>query len=110
MKISKIVEYAEIVDTTTSRDDPYDTWTKRPMEKFIEELQKAGYKEEQIYNMTLEKEEGIIIDYNLFPKEQLKWDDKERKMKLKMKYTPLIEYKKALDDLGIIYDETYWGK
>ena len=53
MKISKIVEYAEIVDTTTSRDDPYDTWTKRPMEKFIEELQKAGYKEEQIYNMTL---------------------------------------------------------
>lgn len=29
-------------------------------------------------------------------------------MKVKMEYTPLIEYKKARENLGVSYNEKYW--
>ena len=109
MKKGNIEYYVEIIDMTSSEDDPYDSWKVQPSEKFIEELLDAGYEYDEIYNVTLEMEEGILVDYNLFPREELRWDDEEKNMKLKMKYVPLIEYKKALEDLGVICDEKYWN-
>ena len=107
--IRKIEQYAEIIDTTGDKDDPYHDWRVKPLEKFIEELLKAGYTYEQIYDMKLEKEEGILIDYDLLPHENLQWDSKNRVIKLKMKYRPITQYKQALENLGINYDKEYWG-
>lgn len=108
MKKGNIEDYVEIVDITSSEDDPYDSWCVPPLEKFIIEVLDAGYEDDEIYRITLEKEEGILVDYNLLPREELRWDDEEKNMKLKMKYVPLIEYKKALEDLGVMCEENYW--
>ena len=104
----KISDIVEIRDETTTKDDPYDDWPITPQEKFIEELLKEGYTYEDIYKMDLEKEEGILVEYDLLPHENLKWDDEEKLMKLKMKYPTLHKYRKALKDLGIMYDKEYW--
>lgn len=104
----KIDEYVDIIDITEKEDDPYDDWEVAPMDKFIWELKKEGYEMKEIYHVNLDGEEGIIVEYDLFPHEELKWDNTEKVMKLKMKYTPLISFKKALVDLGINYDREYW--
>ena len=106
MKI--IGDYVNIIDITEKEDDPYSDWEIRPFDKFIDELKKEYYTNEEIYRIDLDKEAGILIEYDLFPHEQLRWDKKEKNMKLRMKYTPLIKFKKALIDLGINYDRKYW--
>ena len=108
--MNKIEDYVEIIDITTKEDDPYDNWKKTPDEKFIEELKKEGYTPEEIYTLDADKEEGILVDYDLLPHESIKWDKKEKVMKLKMKYTPLLKYRKALIDLGINYVRRYWER
>ena len=104
----KIQDVVDIIDITKKEDDPYDNWDITPFDKFIEELTSEGYTIEEIYTNDFEKEEGILIEYDLLPHEEIRWDDKEKVMKLKMKYTPLHKFKKTLNDLGINYDKKYW--
>ena len=61
-------------------------------------------------NQVAQEEEGILVDYDLFPHEVLNWDNNKRIYKVRLKYTPLLKFKKALKDLGIMYDEEYWGE
>jgi len=105
-----LIKYGQLVDVTRPEDDPYDDWEVTPMEKFREELLNAGFKNEELYKIDFDKEEGILVDYDLFPHEVLDWDNNERIYKVRLKYTPLLKFKKALKDLGIMYDEEYWGE
>jgi len=100
----------EIIDITKDDDDPYRDWNISPDKKFVEELLKNGYEHSDIYEIDLDGERGIMVDYNLFPHEHLKYDSKENLMKLKMKYVPFLRFKEALIDLGILYDTEYWGE
>ena len=108
--IKDYIKYGQLVDVTRKEDDPYDGWDKKPMDKFVEEMLKAGYTRDELYKQEFDKAGGILVEYDLFPHEVLKWDDKKKVMKVRLKYTPLLKFKKTLKDLGIIYDEEYWGK
>lgn len=110
MRYKKIVDSVEVIDETSNADDPYDSCNVRPDEKFIDELRDAGFSSNEIYRMDIDGESGILVKYNLFPHEKLKWDNENKVMRLKMVYTPLIEYRKALKDLDVIYDEKYWDE
>lgn len=99
----------EIIDETMCEDDPYSEWNIPPLEKFIEELLNAGFTFKDIYDIDLNGESGIIVDYKLYPKEYLRYDPKTKVMRLKMKYTRIHEFREALDDMGILYDEDYWN-
>lgn len=107
---AKLEDSVEIIDITTEKDDPYMSFDVEPSDKFMEELLNNGYSMEEIYDYQIDKEKGILIDYNLLPQEILKWDKIKKVMTLKMKYPSFYEFKRALIDLGIIYDEEYWDK
>lgn len=108
MKNKNIEDAVTIIDITTDEDDPYYDWEIDPAVKFIEELRNEGFAEDEIYYIDIDEESGIIIDYDLYPHEIMKWDYKEKNMKLRIKYPPLRKYLKALKDLGINYDKEYW--
>lgn len=99
----------EVIDKTSEEDNPYQDWDTEPSMKFIEELLNAGFTLKEIYDIDIYGEHGIIVDYMLYPQECLKYDDKHKTMQLKMKYPRLHEFREALNDLGIIYDEDYWN-
>lgn len=100
----------EIVDVTKEEDDPYRDWNVRPSEKFMQELLNNGYEYSDIYEIDLDSERGIMVDYNLLPHEHLKYDREEKVMKLRLKYVPFLSFKQALIDLGILYDTEYWDR
>ena len=100
----------EILDVTKEEDDPYREWDITPGDKFVEELLSSGYEYSEIYEIDLDGERGIMVDYNLFPRENLKYNSKKNIMELRLKYVPFIRFKEALIDLGVLYDEEYWGK
>ena len=104
----RIDDRVEIIDITTSEDDPYDNWEIKPDKKFEEELLEDGYTYEDIYYIDMDREGGILVDYNLLPKEKLRWNPEKHIMTLKMKYPLFYDFKKALIDLGVMYDEDYW--
>ena len=110
MMYRDLIKYGQLVDVTQKDDDPYDDWEISPMEKFTEEVLNAGYTNEDLYNINVDKEGGILVEYDLLPHEVLRWNSKDRMMTVRLKYTPILNFKKALKDLGIIYDEEYWGK
>lgn len=108
MRKPRLSEVINIVDKTENKDDPYNDWEVGPMDKFIEELLEENYTMNEIINYDLDGEHGILADYRLLPREHLKYDSENRVMILKMKYPTLYEYKKALMELGVMYDEKYW--
>ncbi len=108
MNYGKIEDTTIVIDTTTEKDDPYHYWETDPYDKFTEELKNVGYTQDEIYYIDINCEGGIIVDYDLYPHEILRWDKKEKNMKLKMKYPSLKKYRKVLRELGIKYDKAYW--
>lgn len=110
MNYKRIDESVEIIDVTTDKDDPYNDWKVRPEDKFRVEMLEAGYTDNELYTIDIDGESGIIMDYELYPHEKLKWDKTDKNIKLKMQYPPIHKFRKALRELGINYDETYWDQ